>query len=306
MITLKCGTLTVELCEPGTYYQGTRFDWCGVFRRISLDGYCLADEWFDVPDPLRHDNVCGPSEEFYGAYGYDAAPVGGAFLKIGVGLLVRDSDNPYDWFHRYPILDGGEFSVRTIAGTHGEEDSQSCEFSHKLAGKYLYIKEIVLTSENTFEIRHRLENLSGETLEIDTYCHNFFTFNGAGVSASRRIVFPGEPHGHWRADSVKARLEGNALLFVGELQPGEKAYIGDLAVRGYGNSGYNFTLREGENSVEVRSDKPMDHMVMWACSRVACPEPYIHLSIAPGASAAWTCSYRITLFPMTKSTYTGQ
>ena len=122
MIVLGRGGLSIELCEPRSYYRGTRFDACGVFRRIVKDGYIYADRWFDGEDAFRHDNVCGPSEEFFGVFGYDEAPVGGTFLKIGVGLLRKDAEKPYDWFHLYEIVDGGRFGLRIGTDTGCNED----------------------------------------------------------------------------------------------------------------------------------------------------------------------------------------
>lgn len=63
-IELSRGTLSVRLAMPGTYYKGTRFDWNAVFRSVECSGVAFADLWYDGDDPFRHDNVCGPSEEF--------------------------------------------------------------------------------------------------------------------------------------------------------------------------------------------------------------------------------------------------
>ncbi len=282
MISISKGGLLVELCEPRTYYQGTRFDASGVFRRIEMDGYVYADEWFDHCDPLRHDNVCGPSEEFFGVYGYDEAPVGGTFLKIGVGLLRKDSDAPYDWFHLYEIVDGGEFSVKA--------SETSVEYTHRLEGYYIYTKTVELTSEDSFRISHSLTSLCSDSLDILNYCHNFFTFNGTTVGSSRRMDFPAAPYGHWRPDTSHGYLEGNSLLFDGDILTGEKAYIGDLRLNPDPEK-YSIVLREGSRSVAISSDQPLHYMVMWACPRVACPEPYLKIKIAPGATARWSNDY---------------
>ena len=47
-VILEKGGLELTLCPPdmqgGGYYRGTRFDHSGIFRRIVVDGYVLADE----------------------------------------------------------------------------------------------------------------------------------------------------------------------------------------------------------------------------------------------------------------------
>ncbi|MCQ2115313.1 MAG: hypothetical protein MJZ07_03830 [Bacteroidales bacterium] len=284
MITLTKDGLVIELAEPRTYYKGTRFDANGIFRRISKDGYVFADEWFDSPDPLRHDNVCGCSEEFYGTYGYDEAATGGSFLKIGVGMLRKETDAPYDWFHRYEIADGGRIEVET--------DGVKAIYRHTLDGQYRYIKEIELLDGSSFVIRHSLTNCRQDKLEINSYCHNFFTFEGKPTARERQMDFPATPYGNWRENSLHGYLEGTSLHFDAELQQGETAYIGNLRLNPQPEN-FSMVLREGERSVEIKSDRPLDHMVMWACRRVACPEPYIHLVAEPGNEIRWKLGYRL-------------
>ena len=80
MITLCSGGLRAELCQPGEYYCGTRFDHAGVFRRITQNGFVWADEWFDHQDAFRHDRVCGLSEEFV-TVDFDGVEAGGRLEK---------------------------------------------------------------------------------------------------------------------------------------------------------------------------------------------------------------------------------
>lgn len=57
-IYFKKRGLEIELCPPdfqSGYYRGTRFDHSGVFRRIVVDNFIIADEWFDTYNPYAHD-----------------------------------------------------------------------------------------------------------------------------------------------------------------------------------------------------------------------------------------------------------
>ena len=105
IVLVKDG-LELTLCPPSFedgYYRGTRFDHSGIFRRIVLDGFVFADEWFDRYDPYAHDAVCGTSEEF-GESGYEHAEVGDVFVKPGVGLLLKED----------PISRGGQPTFRNL------------------------------------------------------------------------------------------------------------------------------------------------------------------------------------------------
>ena len=100
MIGISNSCLEIELCEPDSFYRGTRFDRSGVFRRITYRGREFSDLWFDGIDPLRHDNLTGCSEEF--------APVwidSSRCLKPGVGVLyVPEGESAYDRFKLYDIV----------------------------------------------------------------------------------------------------------------------------------------------------------------------------------------------------------
>lgn len=285
MIEIEKDGLRILLDEPLENYRGVRFDSLGVFRRIVKDGYEYAGRWYEEENPLRHDNVCGPSEEFFGVQGYDEARVGEPFLKLGVGLLEKPSEQPYDWFRLYAVVDRGEIEFSA--------SSEKAQFSQYLKGYYLYRKSVEIRSASEFVIRHTIKNLQSGSLTVNSYNHNFFTFSDSVVTPSRRIEFDGIPYGTWREDTRHGFLEGNKLCFDGEMMPSEKAYIGNLKVEGRGEGGYGFSVCEGERGYRAECSEPLDHMVMWSCRRVACAEPYIHQEISSGEEFSWDIHYRL-------------
>ena len=286
MLTLEKGGLRIVLAAPGEYYRGTRFDHSGVFRAIYKDGRNYADEWFPVYDPLKHDAVCGPSEEF-GEIGFDEAAPGGRFLKPGIGWLRRPDGEAYDRFRLYELLDEG---VRT---TEVREDS--VVFGQRL-DRYNYLKTIRLSGNDSFEIIHFLENLGDTPLRCTHYNHNFFTLSNDSVGPSREIDFPFRPDGHWGSEYDNVRLTENGIRFTGAVPPeGPSVFMGDLhAARGMVEP-IDFTLRDLGSGLGVRVSCPLPftHIVFWSNDRVACIEPYILLDIAPGQSAEWTLTYRL-------------
>ncbi len=280
--TISKGGLSVELCYPSAeegYYRGTRFDWAGVFRRVVKDGHVYADEWFAADEPYRHDNVCGMSEEFV-IFENDAA---GPFVKIGVGMLSKE-EGPYDRFQLYPIVDGGE---------RGLEISDDCAvFTHKLAGEYEYEKKVVLVDGETVRIDHVLRNISDDTLETSVYNHNFFTFNDMRTGPAVRLDFPGKISGTWRDVMSEVSMEGNSIVFHGNIVEGQKAaFIGDLVMDSPDFS-YRISNAEKGLAVEVEVSAPVAYSVFYSNHRVSCIEPYNHLTIAPGESVSWSIDYK--------------
>lgn len=273
--------LRIEMSDPGTTYRATRFDWTGVFERVTFGGKEFAGRWFDGDDPLKHDNLCGMSEEFLPLWLSD-----GRCLKIGVGILdVPGGRDEYDQFRLYDIVRGGEFSV-------GKADDMVRTTRHFMDGIYDYVKTVRIAGQNSFVIEHHIENIGKEALSTFCYNHNFLTFAMNTVGPGRRFDFPGAVSGHWREDSVPAAvMEGKSIVFKDMVERGRKAFCADLRYEGCDRGGYSFRASQGEMSVDVGSDAPMEFAVFWSNDRVACVEPYVKIGLAPGESFDWKIEY---------------
>src|SRR5882724_6325180 len=87
--TVSNGLLNAVVFLPDVksgYYRGARFDWAGVVGCLSYKGRTYFGEWFREYDPLLHDAITGPVEEFRsndGGIGYGEAKPGGLFVKPG-------------------------------------------------------------------------------------------------------------------------------------------------------------------------------------------------------------------------------
>jgi hypothetical protein len=112
------GTVKAKFYLPDAergYYRGTRFDWSGVISSLQTSGHEYFGVWFEKYDPKLHDAITGPVEEFRsddGGTGYAEAPVGGNFVRIGVGAVRKPEEKAYQIFKTYDIIDGGKWSVK--------------------------------------------------------------------------------------------------------------------------------------------------------------------------------------------------
>lgn len=285
MITLCSGGLRAELCHPGEYYCGTRFDHAGVFRRITQNGFVWADEWFDHQDAFRHDRVCGLSEEFV-TVDFDGVGVGELFCKPGVGLLRRPDDAPYDWFRLYEIANPGRWEL--------ESASDSATYRHTLEGWYRYQKTIRLSLGNSLEIHHRLLWENARPLNGYFYNHNFLTFGGKAVGPDRRIRTPWTPEGDWRSPYTNVRLVPDGVEFLGAVDPANSVYCGNLH-NAAGPTPCAFSIQDGPYRADVSGSADLHHIVLWSNPRVACMEPYLPLALSRGQVAEWSFRYRFSL-----------
>lgn len=294
MMSLSSQSLQLQLHEPGDgFYAGTRFDRSGVFASLLFGGVEMAGPWFSRYEPAMHDAVQGPAEEF-SAIGFDEARPGEAFLKIGVGLLRRPDDAPYDRFRLYEIVDPVRWEVVSTA--------DRIVFRHELEGWYDYEKEVILTGESSFEIRHSLLGLV--PLEGEVYNHNFFTFGRMAVGPSRQLDFPFRPAGDWRSVYDSVAFTPSGVRFSRELAEGESVYCGNIHTAGRSGMPYDLTVKEtaadlsfrpgkasGEISVHITGDVPVTRTVLWANHRIACAEPYNTFRTAPASPCHWTLRY---------------
>ena len=290
MIILQTELMRLLLHVPGDgFYRGTRFDASGVFDSVLFKGLELCGRWFTVYDPFMHDAVCGPAEEF-SPVGYDQAAPGGTFLKIGVGLLARPDNKPYDHFRLYEVADAGR-RENTLKG-------RVLTMRHVLDGIYDYTKVITLGALGEMTISHRLTNTGNLVILSNVYNHNFFTFNSFSIRSGREVEFPYIVTGAWREayDSV-FETPARSIGFTRKILKGESVFCGGIHSIFDEKSPYDFRIfhRGTGMEVHVNSPAPYDRANFWANHRVACIEPFVDFRIAPGETFTQEICYKLSL-----------
>ena len=279
----------IQIYLPGkdnSYYRGTRFDRAGVFGRIIFQGKTFSEPWLDACDPLRHDNVRGPSEEF-GEIGFDAAAPGETFLKIGVGRLIRPDDAPYDHFRLYKVADEGRRELQ--ANRH------TASFRHILEGCYDYTKTIRISGPGQMQILHSLTNTGDTPLKSNIYNHNFFTLGKNYVGPGRSILFPYAISGQWREQYAGvSEATGLSIDINRKLKHGESVFMGGIQSVFDERSPYDILIKSamyGGQAVRVSSPTPFDRANFWSNHRVACIEPFVDFELAPGGTFSQELNY---------------
>ena len=276
------------------YYRSTRFDWSGIIACASYRGHTYFGEWFDNYDPLTNDAVTGPAEEFRAddgkELGYAEAPVGGEFVKPGVGVLRKTSDTPYKFGAFYPIVDHGAWTVKV--------KGRSIVFTQRLKTTigygYLYTKTLELDAhEPIFRLKHALVNLGAKPIETNIYNHDFFMLDRQPTGPRHRITMGFSPVAEKPLGDA-AELRGNQIAFT-RTPDREHSAMGDLK---------GFTGKPGEFSVHLvdtetgigilqTSSSPISRFYFWSTPKTICPELYIPIQVAPGARKQWEIRYSL-------------
>ena len=295
-VLIKSRTFRALIFLPDSehgYYRASRFDWSGVIGCGVYKGHSYWGQWFGQYDPLLNDSITGPVEEFRspeGGQGYDAAKPGGLFVKIGVGVLRKVSDTPYQFGYTYPLVDPGKWTVKS--------SSRKVRFEQTLSSptgvRYRYVKVLSVSRDGSqLTLHHTLTNLGEHPMVTDVYDHDFFMLDG-------RPTGPGFSVNPGFAPVLQDSLAPYALLKNGTIvyQQALPAH-GSAAtyITGFdpNASGYRIRVEDtvSKTGIEQTADRPMEKFYLWSIRSTVAPEAYIHLEIPPGKSESWTIRYKL-------------
>lgn len=290
-VVLTNGVLGALVYLPDSergYYRGTRFDWSGLVAQVTYGTHSYLGELRPEHDPTQHDHAAGLAEEFdiNNPPGYDEAAPGETFVKIGVGHLRRDGGK-YAFSRKYAMVAAAPWVV-----TQGPA---WIAFEQTLADPrgwgYRYTKRVELTPGRP-ELTLRRTLLNTGTREIDTehYSHNMFCFDGRPVGRGYRVWFPFAPTE--LPSNSPARIAGGCLEFTAASL--NRAFHMSMKppVPGTGN---RFDVRHTGSctAVSVASDRSPVRFVVYAEGTAVCPEAFVRLVLAPGATASWTTRLQV-------------
>ena len=304
---------TLNLPDPQKgYYRGTRFDWSGVIYSLESRGHAYFAPFYERFDPNVRDvdlkdgvaagpisAVSGPVEEFGaagGTIGYADAQTGGAFLKIGVGVLRKPGEPRYDHYRQYEIVSSGKWTV--------QKGSDWIAFTQEIADPfsgygYVYAKTVRLAKgESKMLLEHALRNTGRKPLVGNVYNHNFFVIDRLPVGPDWSLAFPFQIKGA-RDMAGLAEARGNEIVYLKTLGNGDTA---STPVQGFGDTpkDYDFRVenRKAGAGVRVTGDSTVSRLMLWSVKTVLCPEVFVDLNIAPGQEQKWNMTYEFyTLRP---------
>ena len=196
------------------YYRGTRFDWSGSITSLEAAGHSYFGQWFARWDPLVHDSITGPVED-YAPLNYTEARAGETFVKIGIGVLKKIDEQPYRFSAPYPLADTGKWSVR--------KGTDFVEFRHELSDPksgygYVYTKTVRLTAGMPqMTIEHVLKNTGAKAIATNVYNHGFFMLDKKPTGPDVTVTFPFDIKGSREMPGL-AEVRGRQIVYLAELQ----------------------------------------------------------------------------------------
>ena len=294
-VQISNGRVTAVLFMPDAergYYRGTRFDWSGAVADLRAGGHSYFGRWFAGYDPMKHDAIPGPVQDYVTGQGFDAAPVGGTFVKIGVGVLRKPAE-PIRGFPTLEIVDGGKWSTRVRRN--------AVEFVHEVNDPasgygYRYIKTVSLPpGQMRMTLSHRIESTGRNSIDTEMYDHNFFVLDGQLSGPDVEVRFPWTPEAfNVRGDTIE--VSGKKLSYRGPIDRPVR-----MQLKGFGPTAADHDIRVENRrtgaGVRITADKPLSDFVFWTSSRTTCPEAYIHVHADRGRPMTWQINYDFYSLP---------
>lgn len=306
-VDLTNGILTAKMYLPDVergYYRSTRFEW-GVLASLEFKGHSYYGPWFTRHDATvgnfefkdgavvvgDHNWISGPVEEFAVPLGYDEAPAGGTFVKIGVGHLRKPADgSAYRFSNFYDVVDPGRWTSKTSA-TSVEITQQVKDSGSGYGYDYTKITRLVPGAPQMV-IEHRLRNTGAKAFESSTYNHNFMVMDGQPTGPGLVFVAPFALTAARPPDPAFAEIAGNRFVYKKELQVGDQVASG---LQGFGATAadYDFRIENTRTGtgVRIRGDRPVSRMVLWSIRPTFAIEPFVSIAVKPGEQFTWTYTY---------------
>ena len=290
-VKLENETIRLDIEEPGEGYVGSRFDWTGKITQITFrrrHTFCTEE----TTDPARlHHAGRGLFNEFGidEPIGYEECPVGDVFLKPGVGLLTRLSEEPYDFMLSYPVDPGV---------TRWELDDRSASFEFRCStprGHDIVLNKAIVLDGSGFTIDYALTNRGAATLRTNEYVHNFLAVNREPLGPAYRLTcsFPLSTTGFHESLNP-----GNALLFRGNhalwnQAPTSEFFFGGL--HPVAHEAVSWRLEHSAQGLAVWEsvDFAVQRFNLWGARHVVSPELFKRVEIPAGSTVRWSRSYQI-------------
>jgi hypothetical protein len=290
----------VYLPVPFGFYRATRFDHAGMITHVTYKGQDYGKYWFVKTSPnvqnftYDHDGLvannnnvaAGPVEEF-GENGFDAGGPGGRFLKIGVGILKRDTGK-YDRFHTYPILNDG---TRSTTATRN-----SIRFTQVVADApsgygYRFSKTVTMVpGKPRMTITDVLTNTGAKAIDTTVYNHHFMTLSPGNDAIELAAPFTLAHARPMPADVAK--FDGAKMTYLRALT-GEEQVASDLTGFGTAVSDNDFRVTNTKTGygVRLRADLPVTRLLWWSVPSTLGIEPYMDIKLKPGETKRWTHTF---------------
>jgi len=282
MIILQSDRLRVQIAEPDDPVAVTpRFDRAGFITQVTLDGrfdFCAAEP--EGPNATRGRGLC--CEQRFVEDLSEALSTGEKFPKLGLGLLTKDEDIPYTFFHEYPCE---RFDISHTADGHSAVFTTQPRECLGVAARTV---KRVSVAGNRLTVEETIGNVGEKPLFFGEFCHNFVTLEGLPLGPGYRLDMPVKPQDGKKlttGDTLTGR--GSGFTFAAPSAESNFVVVEEDEIGREAPFAWKLTHADSSAWIsESVSDRPFVVKV-WAFDRIISPEVTMRFRVLPGESRSW-------------------
>jgi len=291
MIELAKGHIKVLIEEPEEGYSGTRFDKTGKIVQLWWKGipFCSAE--------YKHDSSNSIGRGFFNEFGmtdpigYENCQVGSYFPKIGVGLLQKENNECYDFFHNYkckPL----QFSQLT------RQDAIIYDCLNKEANSAFFLEKKITLKEDGFVIDYLLENIGNQSIVTSEYVHNFLSPGKKMIAQNTKLFFGEKVDG----EQFKNGLNPDSVLLYHDRtitwneRPKADFFFEEIAASCKNAPNWILVNEELELGISESVDFQPSKINLWGRAHVVSPEIFKSIKLQPGETDRWQREYKVVDF----------
>ncbi|TSA52842.1 MAG: hypothetical protein D4R45_06505 [Planctomycetaceae bacterium] len=313
---LQSGNMVVEVGDPDSpdcrWNQGLRFSPVANVLRVQLNNrdFCYSptsggDLSYLGGMPMEFD--IGQESFQPDPPGYNEGTNGSAFLKVGVGILSRNS-SAYNFSTNYPVIE--------LAQTTTTWQPDRARFVQTLSGTAngycCRLEEDLIVKNDRIIMHYVLTNTGTKTFTTEQYLHNFLTFSQRNVGPNYRVYFPYQMTAspevtQWKPPELKPVGRGhqwvdenppmvslaNMILYTKTISSVPKIWI--YKPDDYlGPDAIAVEQSEAGQRVIIDSTLRSAYVGIWTTSYQVSPEQFVIVTLAPGEVADYTRTYRFS------------
>jgi len=286
---LKSNSLKVAIDLPLENYKGSRFDWSGKISSIRFKDLPLTT----IEDAGSKD-VDFLGKGLYNEFGitspvgFEEAPVGGWFHKIGVGLLKKQHKEYL--FHRNHLIKPANFDI-----TYKNQKIKIICKSELINGYSYILKKEITVSENSITINYSLHNTGEKKIITDEYVHNFMAINNALIGEDYTLKFPFQINSSLFDETVNSenKVEIGLDNVTFNKTPKKQFFFSNLTGGKELQAEWILTNLKANVGIKEFGSFKTDKINLWGWKHVISPELFFKISIDPKETVEWSRKFDV-------------
>lgn len=286
MIKLNNSILGIEIAEPYTVYNGPRFDGSGIITKIEFNKHSFCE--VEQRNPTKGSGGIGFCNEFGidKPIDYSITKIGESFPKIGVGLVTKESEKPYDFFAPAKVV------LSTVINETVNEESYEISTSIKNDFNYdITLTKTISLRESKLVIDYHLQNNGNNVIKTNEYNHNFIGVDHDNIGQNYELTMFNLLAVEKTVGEFEVKAKESKHIISWNKEPKGDFYAKAIKTDKVNNCNWELVNYKYKVGVRECSNFEISKIALWGCNHVVCPEVFIDLEVKPNQTMTWSRIY---------------